>query len=309
MPWTATRQDLPLGASDTAIEGGDASGQERTGTQKGRPLMATSPTAHTEQRAEDFRNYEEAPRRVKEFYELNHEKQTLAFVLEMKATYTEPSKRVNVKPMWDMLHHLTNLVDDSDPDTSFTQMDHAMQTAERIREDGHPDWMVATGFIHDAGKALAMDHGVPQWAVVGDTFPVGCAFSDKIVYPELFKNNPDSSHPVYSTPNGIYEEHCGLETSISHSGTTSICTTSSRTIRCCQSPALAMIRYHSFYAWHRDGAYQNLTNEKDAEMLPWVHLFNPYDLYSKSDARPDVEALTPFYRDLVERFFPQPLHW
>lgn len=110
-----------------------------------------------------------------------------------------------------MLHHLTNLVDDSDPDTSFTQMDHAMQTAERIRADGHPDWIVPTGFVHDAGKALAMDNGVPQWAVVGDTFPVGCAFSDKIVYPELFKDNPDFNHPVYSTPNGIYEEHCGLE--------------------------------------------------------------------------------------------------
>lgn len=61
--------------------------------------MATSSTAHSEQRAKDFRNYEQAPRRVKEFYELNHEKQTLAFVLEMKATYTEPAKRVNVKPM------------------------------------------------------------------------------------------------------------------------------------------------------------------------------------------------------------------
>ena len=30
-----------------------------------------------------------------------------------------------------------------------------------------------------------------QWAVVGDTFPVGCAYSDKVVYPEYFKNNPD----------------------------------------------------------------------------------------------------------------------
>ncbi len=27
----------------------------------------------------------------------------------------------------------------------------------------------------------------PQWAVVGDTNPVGCAFSDKIVFPEFFK--------------------------------------------------------------------------------------------------------------------------
>ena len=30
-----------------------------------------------------------------------------------------------------------------------------------------------------------------QWAVVGDTFPLGCRFSDTIVYPELFAENPD----------------------------------------------------------------------------------------------------------------------
>jgi inositol oxygenase len=292
-----------------AVSGTDTSGHEHHGTQKGLALMATSPTADTEQRAEDFRNYEDAPRRVKEFYELNHEKQTLAFVLEMKATCTEPEKRRNVKPMWDMLHHLINLVDDSDPDTSFTQMDHAMQTAERIRADGHPDWMIATGFIHDAGKALAMDFGVPQWAVVGDTFPVGCAFSDKIVYPELFKNNPDGNDPVYSTPNGIYDEHCGLDNVHLSFGHDEYLYHVVKDDSLLPEPALAMIRYHSFYAWHRDGAYGNLTNEKDAEMLPWVHLFNPYDLYSKSDARPDVQALEPYYRDLVDRFFPQPLHW
>lgn len=39
--------------------------------------------------------------------------------------------------------------------------------------------------------------GEPQWATVGDTFPVGCRFSDKCVFPELFADNPDSHHPVY----------------------------------------------------------------------------------------------------------------
>ena len=38
--------------------------------------------------------------------------------------------------------------------------------------------------MHDMGKVLCL-FGEPQWAVVGDTFPVGCAHSDKIVYPEF----------------------------------------------------------------------------------------------------------------------------
>lgn len=38
--------------------------------------------------------------------------------------------------------------------------------------------------------------------------------------------------------------------------------------------ALAMIRYHSFYPWHREGAYQHLMNEKDHEQLKAVKAFN-----------------------------------
>lgn len=40
--------------------------------------------------------------------------------------------------------------------------------------------------------------GEPQWSVVGDTFPVGCAWGDSIVYRDTtFKRNPDSYDPRY----------------------------------------------------------------------------------------------------------------
>ena len=65
-------------------------------------------------------------------------------------------------------------------------------------DDGHPDWMVLVGLMHDMGKVLCL-FGEPQWAVVGDTFPVGCAYSDKVVYPEYFKNNPDFQNSTYQT--------------------------------------------------------------------------------------------------------------
>ena len=32
--------------------------------------------------------------------------------------------------------------------------------------------------------------------------------------------------------------------------------------------ALYMLRFHSFYAWHRHGAYQDLMNEKDPPCCP-----------------------------------------
>lgn len=74
---------------------------------------------------------------------------------------------------------------------------HLFQTAERIRE-AHPDneWFQLTGLIHDVGKVLAC-WGEPQFSVVGDTFPVGCAFSEKCVFPDLFQNNPDTQNDQY----------------------------------------------------------------------------------------------------------------
>jgi inositol oxygenase len=58
------------------------------------------------------------------------------------------------------------------------------------------------------GKVLCL-FGEPQWAVVGDTFPVGCAHSDKIVYPEFFALNPDSKDERYNTQYGVYSPNCG----------------------------------------------------------------------------------------------------
>ena len=81
--------------------------------------------------------------------------------------------------------------------TSERNSFHCFQTAERIRAQ-HPDkeWFHLTGLIHDAGKVLAV-WGEPQFAVVGDTFPVGCAFSSKCVFSDLFENNPDSQDKKY----------------------------------------------------------------------------------------------------------------
>jgi inositol oxygenase len=73
--------------------------------------------------------------------------------------------------------------------------------------------------------------------------------------------------------------------------------------------ALYMIRYHSFYPWHNEGAYTHLTNSKDQAHLKDVLEFNRYDLYTKTDERPDVTALEPYYRELISKFFPEALQW
>jgi len=254
---------------------------------------------------EQYRDYEaEARSTVKEFYRLNHANQSFAFVQQKKAQYLSLNRKT--MSIWEAMEYLNNLVDDSDPDTDLTQIEHLMQTAEAIRADGHPRWFILTGLIHDLGKILCL-WDEPQWAVVGDTFPVGCAYSDKVVFSEFFELNPDSKVPEYQTPNGIYEPGCGLDKVHLSWGHDEYLYNVVKDHM--PEESLYMIRYHSFYAAHREGAYTNLMNDKDREMFAWVRKFNPYDLYSKTPVRPDVAALRPYYEELIAEYFPKPLRW
>ena len=254
---------------------------------------------------DNFRNYASAQRDcVRELYRENHVKQTLDFVLAKKAEYS----RLNKLEMgiWDALEKMNSFVDDSDPDLALPQIIHALQTAEAIRQDGHPRWFILAGLIHDLGKVLYL-FDEPQWAVVGDTFPVGCAYSDKVVYHELFADNPDFQNSKYQTPNGIYEPGCGLENihlSWGHDEYLYLVTKPYL-----PKEALYMLRYHSCYPIHREGAYQHLLNEQDEEILKWVRAFNPYDLYSKCEVEPNLNELRPFYEELVSEFFPAKINW
>jgi len=254
---------------------------------------------------EEFRNYAaDANPTVTEFYRQNHAHQTLQFVLSKREQYLKLQK--GPKSIWEAAEYLNTLVDESDPDTDLSQIEHLLQTSEAIRRDGHPRWFVLTGFIHDLGKVLCL-YGEPQWAVVGDTFPVGCAYSDQVVFPEFFAANPDSKVPEYQTPNGIYEPHCGLDKVYMSWGHDEYIYNVTR--KYLPEPAQYMLRYHSFYAAHRHGAYKNLMNRHDEEMFDWVRKFNPYDLYSKGADRPDLKTIKPYYDDLIAEFFPAQIDW
>ena len=252
-----------------------------------------------------FRDYETPAREtVAEFYRLNHENQTLDFARQKKAQYG--ALQLGPMGVWDACLTLNTLVDDSDPDTSLSQIEHLLQTAEAIRRDGHPRWFQLTGLIHDLGKILCL-HGEPQWAVVGDTFPLGCKFSDKIVYPEFFEANPDAAVAQYQSELGIYERNGGLDKVTMSWGHDEYLYMVTRDYLPLE--AQYIIRYHSFYAAHSEGEYRHLMDARDIKMLEWVKAFQPYDLYSKGEAPPDVEALAPYYKELIHEFFPSSIAW
>ncbi|PAV15473.1 myo-inositol oxygenase [Pyrrhoderma noxium] len=236
-----------------------------------------------------FRQYENACDRVKAFYKEQHEKQTVAFNLKAREEFKKKTRaRMSV---WQAIELLNTLVDDSDPDTSVSQIEHLLQTAEAIRRDGKPEWMQVTGLVHDLGKLLFFFGSEGQWDVVGDTFVVGCAFSEKNIYPETFQATLRIGQRHAFVGHDEYLYHvCKDQSTLPEEG-------------------LAMIRYHSFYPWHREEAYMYLANEKDVKTLEAVRAFNPYDLYSKSDSPCDAAALRPYYENLIAKYFPPEVNW
>lgn len=269
------------------------------------PITENKPAVGCDKQKEQFRNYEANARStVREFYRLNHSNQTYDFAQAKRKEFLG-LKRMQMG-VWEAAEYLNQLVDDSDPDTDMSQLEHLLQTAEQLRTDGQPRWMVLSGFVHDLGKILCL-WGEPQWAVVGDTFPTGCAYSKRIVFHEFFAANPDSRNPRFQTINGIYEGETGLDNVALSWGHDeyiySVCK------EYLPEEALYMLRYHSFYPWHREGEYDHLCNAKDREFLKWVQAFNPYDLYTKSHSKPDVRSLRPFYEELIAEYFPAKLRW
>jgi inositol oxygenase len=239
-----------------------------------------------------------------------HSRQTVDFVKQRMDYWTKFDK-VEM-PIMAALEKLNSLVDESDPDVDLPNIVHAFQTAEKIRES-HPDldWFHLIGLIHDLGKLMAI-YGEPQWAVVGDTFPVGCAYGESIVYKEqTFGENPDLNNPKYNTKNGIYDENCGLDKVLMSWGHDEYMYRVLKNHPNCTLPdeGLYMIRFHSFYPWHKGGDYYHLCSKKDLSMLPWIREFNKFDLYSKSPDVPVIEDLIPYYQSLIDKYVPGIVKW
>jgi inositol oxygenase len=258
-----------------------------------------------------FRNYVDSSLqdRVATTYLHQHTHQTYEYALSKRKKYSALDSGLELS-IWEAAELLNNIVDESDPDVDIPQIHHLLQTSEAIRK-AYPgeewDWFHLTGFIHDIGKLLLLPRfAEPQWATVGDTFPVGCRFHESNVFFESFKHNPDNTDPRYNTEEGIYQPGCGLENVVMSWGHDEymyqVCKGNNCTL---PLPALYMIRFHSFYPWHKHSAYSHLMNNQDVDMLKWVLEFNQFDLYSKVDEPIDLAKLRPYYEKIAKKYFPE----
>lgn len=253
----------------------------------------------------ELRTYEKNTPQYK-FYKEMHEKQTLEHVLNMKKLYDKCDKKMSIKTA---LSKLDDFVDPSDPDLDVPNSIHAYQTAERCRKK-YPDdkSLQITCLIHDVGKVLFY-FGESNWNVVGDTFVLGCKFSDKCVYPETFKNNPD--YDKYDEL-GIYEEKCGIEKlhiSYGHDEYLYNVLKKNSNKHKLSDKYLNMIRYHSFYPWHTEGEYNRFMIDSDENIKADVLMFNTFDLYSKEDDININDDIKKYYDELLDEYFTDDLDW
>jgi len=276
----------------------------------GRPQDET-----TKKATEEFRNYKDSARQatVSNFYKNQHTNQTLEYAQKQKEHFTKLQGRD--MSCWDAVLLLNEIVDDSDPDTEQSQIIHLLQTGESLRKmwpGPEYEWLHLVGFVHDLGKVLAHPsfYNQPQWAVVGDSFPLGCAFDEANVFHEFFQHNPDVKDPRYNTKYGIYHEGIGLDNVTMSWGHDEymyqVCVLNNCTL---PKEGLNVIRYHSFYPWHNKGGYSWMMNEDDKKSLFWVKEFQKHDLYSKMPEKTNLDELLPYYQGLINKYFPSMMKW
>ncbi len=165
---------------------------------------------------------------VREFYRLNHRHQTLDFVRRRSASILPRTSRE--MGIWEAMEFLNTLVDDSDPDTDLTQIEHLMQTSEAIRADGHPRWFILTGPDPRPGQgALPLRRAAMgrRRRHVSRRLPL---FRQGRLPRVLRGQSRLRTSPSTRPSAGSTSRDAGSTESTCRGATTNICTTSSRTI-------------------------------------------------------------------------------
>ena len=239
-------------------------------------------------------------------YAQMHKNQTLQFANDKRQHYSKLIQpKMSIKQA---LAHMDDFIDPSDPDLDLPNSIHAYQTAERIRKK-YPDnkELQIVGLIHDLGKVLFL-YDEPSWAVVGDTYVLGCEFPTSIVYYDTLRESPEFNK--YDKL-GIYKPACGLDNlvlSYGHDEYLYQVLMGNKNHRLSKKN-MDIIRYHSFYPWHTSGEYRHLMSEKDYDTLNHVLDFNEFDLYSKVDDTIITAETKLYYDNLLDEYFDGELSW
>jgi inositol oxygenase len=257
------------------------------------------------------------------FYRLNHARQTVDFVRRQAAAF-RPLDRAALG-VWEALALLDELREfeaalvgaGTPPEPALSLRAHAEQSAEACRR-AFPQWPWAglAGLLHPLGKLLAHARlgAQPQWAVCGESFPVGCAHHPAVAHARYFQANPDRRRRAYAGPAGAYAPGCGLsQVAMSWSGAEYLHLVLALNKSSLPPEALWLLRHQRFAALLRPGApYGELLSDFDRAMLPALGAFREATAYRRREVPGRLEgaALRGHYDALIARYLPPgPLRW
>lgn len=229
--------------------------------------------------------------------QIHHAYQTAIMLKDLYISYDYSLKYISIRSLFDDTEW-NNL-------PSKYKLDYSTTLNKFYRNINCWDWLILVGFIHDLGKILLHKSfgNFPQWAVVGDTFPLGNKLDPNYVYYEknYHKNNSDLNL-------NIYMDNCGFNNVTFNWGHDEYLARLLSKFSNLPEEAIYIIRYHSFYSWHtpknKIRGYANLANEHDWYMLPILKAFQKVDLYSKNDNIPDFLNIKHIFGKLVAKYFP-----
>lgn len=257
-----------------------------------------------------FRNFSSKSQQA-QFYQKLHVRQTVALVDQKLHKFVKLQQAT--MSIQDVLERMNDFEDPSDPDVHISNLIHAYQTAERCRK-AHPEnkALQVCSLIHDVGKIL-YSFGEPNWAIVGDTFVVGCAYPRSVIFYKTLLDNPDFENSEYNSRLGIYSEKCGmknLKISFGHDEYLYLVLSGNRMKHHLPEEYWDIIRFHSLYPWHSDNAYMQFMTLEDVALREKIRQFNSFDLYSKADSTFVLtNDIKEYYATLLAEFFPVPLNW
>ena len=258
------------------------------------------------------------------FVRLNRARQTLDFSKRMANEFAALDRAEMT--VWEALDALSELREyeaglappGEGLDASLPLREHAFQVAELCRL-AFPDkpWLALVGLIHGLGKLLA--HPIcgsqPQWAVAGETYPLGCRFAPQIGHHELFSANPDRRRRAFATPEGVYAPHCGLrEVYMSWGAPEYLYTVLVLNSARLPEDALFVLRHQKCYSLTRPGgAYGALLSPADSALLPLLAAFQRLAVYRRVElpaAALRGQALIDHYDRLIAEYLgPERLFW
>eukprot|EP00873_Tetraselmis_striata_P005758 jgi/Tetstr1/426022/TSEL_016368.t1 len=251
------------------------------------------------------------------FFRLSRARQTMDFVKRQYQRFGTLDRSeltiFEALAKLDTVHEFeANMLRDDASDIPLTQLEHAFQTAEILRE-AHPkdDWLHLVGLIHGLGKLLRhADFGMePEWSVFGEAFPVGCRFSEMIKHSQLFYANPDRRNRQHNSLEGIYTPGCGLhEVNLSWSAAEYLYLVLYLNGTDFPGEALYCIRYQRFDSMVA-GAYKPLMSPEDWLWLPWLKKLRAAAAYkvvepvlSRVRNESCMREMQTYYQGLIEKY-------